>query len=177
MLWYVVLLLESVSIIAVRFSVYVNLSSPILELYLRVRTTTGKPELKYTCAWAPFCESREPVEWVTLSKSAVTPPNMLLHKLEEGSSAFLKSIVGHTPSTKALLLINQDNTFEVDTKFLAKVGYPSMPVLVVTKEVGVALSKLVEETITNIMVSDRETDPLTTEGINQVAESQSAGKE
>ena len=48
------------------------------------------------------------------------------------------------PSTKAIVLINIDSTVEVNRKFHPKDENPSVPTLVVTKEVGTALSKLVE---------------------------------
>ena len=116
-----------------------------VELCLKVRTTTDEHEQMYECTWAPFNESREQIDWINLAKSQVTFPNMQLHELKEGASmGFFMSTVESMPSTRALLLINVDNTFEVDWKFNPKDGNPSIPTLIVTKKVGAALSELLE---------------------------------
>ena len=87
----------------------------------------------------------EPIDWVNLAKSQVTFPNMQLYELKEGMSlGSVMSTVNSMPSTKALLLINIDNTFEVNSEFHPNDENPSVPILVVTKEVGALLIELVE---------------------------------
>lgn len=104
-----------------------------------VCTTAGRPQ---ELAWSTF---RESMDWVILSKSSITSPHMLLHELREGTRKHsFKSIIGNVPSIKALLLINATNSLQVDGTFLPEDKYPSVPVFVVMKRVGAALSELVD---------------------------------
>ena len=107
-----------------------------------MHTASDVPEQTYECAWAPFSESREPTDWVNLTKSQVIFPNTQLHKVKGASICFFVSTVESMPSRKALYLINVDNTFEVDSKFHPKDQNPIVPTVVVTKKVGAALSEL-----------------------------------
>ena len=64
---------------------------------------------------------------------------------------FFLSTVGSMPSTKALLLVNTNNTLALDKKF-----YPAkdvlLPTLVVTKSVGAVLSRLIDENLRSVEV-------------------------
>ena len=107
----------------------------------------------YECAWAPFSESKEPIQWVNLAKCQVTFPNMLLHDLnEEDSMSFLVSTVESMPSTRALMLINTGNALDIDERFHPKGEGPSVPTLAVTKATGDALHKLIEDYGRNVEV-------------------------
>ena len=89
---------------------------------------------------------------MNLVKSAIPYSNIVMHELKEGASVgFFLSTIESMPSTKALLLVNTDNTLAVDKKF-----YPasdvSLPTLVVTKEVGTALNGLIDDNPRNVKV-------------------------
>ena len=106
----------------------------------------------YECAWAPFSSPNELGDPMNLIKSPVTYPNMVLHELKEGASmGFFLSTIESMPSTKALLLVNTDNTLAVDKKFYPA-GDVSLPTLVVTKEIGTFLSRLIDDKPRNVAV-------------------------
>ena len=122
------------------------------DVCLEVCITPDSTSQKYECTWAPFSSPNELRDPMNLVKSPVTYPNMVMHELKEGASmGFFLSTVESMPSTKALLLVNTDNTLAVDRKF-----YPasdvSLPTLVVTKEVGTALSQLIDDNPRNVEV-------------------------
>ena len=107
---------------------------------------------KYECAWAPFSSPNELRDPMNLVKSPVTYPNMVMHELKEGASmGFFLSTVESMPSTKALLLVNTENTLAVDKKFYPA-GDVSLPTLVVTKEVGTTFSRLIDDNPRNVAV-------------------------
>ena len=119
---------------------------------LEVCITPDGISQKYECAWAPFSSPNELRDPMNLIKSPITYSNMVIHELKEGASmGFFLSTVDSMPSTKALLLVNTDNTCAVDKKF-----YPasdvSLPTLVVTKEVGTFLSRLIDDKPRNVSV-------------------------
>ena len=96
---------------------------------LKVRSASNEVEETHNCEWAPFSCAIQGINWLPLATSQVTFPNILLHELkEEASLELLITTVQSMPSTKALLLINTNNS---DEKFYLRSEKPSVPTLVV----------------------------------------------
>ena len=112
-------------------------------LVIVVRNSINGTEKSYSCAWAPFNDTSQEVDWLTLTTSQVTFPNMMVHQLKETECIdFFMSTVHSMPSTKAILLINTDNSFDIDEKFFPKNERLSQPTIVVSRDVGIALRDL-----------------------------------
>ena len=122
------------------------------DVCLEVCITPDGTSQKYVCAWAPFSSPSVLKDPMNLIKSPITYSNMVMHELKEGASmGFFLSTVESMSSTKALLLVNTDSTLAVDTKFYPA-GDVSLPTLVVTKEVGTALSRLIDDNPRSVKV-------------------------
>ena len=112
---------------------------------LKVRTSVGGEEQTHDCEWA-FSDVIEEIDWLPLATSQVTFPNILLHELkEEESLEFFITTVQSMPSTKGLLLINTNNSFDIDEKLYHGSEKPSVPTLVVGRDIGIALHNLVDK--------------------------------
>ena len=102
---------------------------------------------------------------MNLVKSPVTFPSIVIHELKEGASMdFFLSAVENIPSTKALLLVNTDNTLAVDKEFYPA-GHVSLPTLIVTKEVGTTLNGFIDDNPRNVEVK---ISPLESEEADEV---------
>ena len=106
---------------------------------LKVRTSAGGEEQTHDCEWA-FSDVTEEIDWLPLATSQVTFPNILLHELKEEASLEFFTV----QSTKALLLINTNNSFDIDEKFYPRSEKPSVPTLIVGRDIGIALHNLVD---------------------------------
>lgn len=110
-----------------------------------VRNPKNGTEETFSCAWAPFNDTSQELDWLPLATSQVTFPNIVIHDLNELESIeFLLSTLHSIPSTKALLLINTDNSFDIDKKFYPKSERPPVPTLVLARDVGIAVRDLAD---------------------------------
>ena len=111
-------------------------NSLFIGLHIRVK---GKeqPLCHFSYKWAPVTSTACPIEWMPLVKCEVTYRHIRCHKLEANDDLpFLMASMNSAPSTEALILINTENSLDIDPKFLPVKDRSVFPVLVVTAETG-----------------------------------------
>ena len=122
---------------------------------LLLRSDPIGEEQKLECAWAPFSKSHQPLDWMVLTEHEAMFPHMQLRELkgEDSMPTFLSAVKSMT-GVKALLLVNNSNNLEVDTKFYPKEegGGPLVPVAVVTSDTGEILKKCITKHDRNVEV-------------------------
>ena len=107
---------------------------------LEVKLTRTEEKRFFSFAWAPFCDSPLSLDWLGLADHQVNYDHIQLHKLQPDKSlSFVLSTFGSLTSTRALLLVNTYDSYELDEQFRPKSEGPCLPVMVVTKETGAGL--------------------------------------
>ena len=95
---------------------------------------------------APFSLSLRAVNWVDLSASEATYPHIRLHELSEDDSlAFFMSMLASIPATLAVVLTNTHDGFDLSKKFGSEEDGCPVPMLVVTRETGREIARLIRE--------------------------------
>ena len=122
---------------------------PPTELYVRVKVKEGEEYERHTFQFSlgDLSQTLPSINWVTLTSSETTFPHVCIYTLkdEDNLSSFLAKL-SSIPAAKAMILVNPKSSYKLSMKF----GTPSqktlpIPVLVVTRETGSELLKLVEE--------------------------------
>ena len=120
-------------------------------LHVRV---TGNPELNrdFEYSWAAFNQSARPLDWIALTTTETTFQHVRLHQLtRDDSLSYFMATLSSIPAARAIILINTENSHLLSAKKLNLGGggggeqcFP-VPVLVVMKEMGAELLRLVAE--------------------------------
>ena len=98
---------------------------------------------------APFALSLRSVNWVDLTSGEATYPHIRLHELtEDDSLTFFMSMLASIPATLAVVLTNTHDGYDLSKKFSSseEQGCP-VPMLVVTRETGREIARLVQENV------------------------------
>ena len=100
-------------------------------------------------AWAPISQARCSFSWTPLSKHEVAYQHVHCHQLQVGENVnlTLKSLLPNLNSCAgivALLLINTDNTYNIEANFPSRDEISSFPILIVTSETGKAISSILD---------------------------------
>ena len=102
----------------------------------------------YHCVWPSFCESRPDIQWACLTTHEVTYPHVRLYTLsgEDSITMFVSFLeqLSSVPATMAIVLINTEESYDLDAKFSTGYRDVPVPVVIVKKKTGDALMKLVE---------------------------------
>ena len=122
-------------------------------LHVRV---TGNPELSrdFEYSWAAFNQSARPLDWIALTTTETTFQHVRLHQLtRDDSLSYFMATLSSIPAARAIILINTENSHLLSAKKLNLGGggggggeqcFP-VPVLIVMKEMGAELLRLVAE--------------------------------
>ena len=111
----------------------------------------------YHCVWPPFCESRPDIDWASLTTYEVTYPHVRLYELSGEDSlmmfvSFLEQLTS-IPTTRAIVLINTEESYDLDAKFSTSHSDTPVPVVVVKRKTGEALLKQAERYAWNVEAS------------------------
>ena len=115
---------------------------------LKVRLKLSSSPLQYDFDYmsAPFSLSLRTVNWVDLTANEATYPHIRLHELKEDDSlSSFMSMLASIPATLAVVLINTQDSYDLSKKFNSEEQGSPVPMLVVTKEAGRELLRLVQE--------------------------------
>ena len=96
-------------------------------------------------AWPPFCSTPRNLKWLGLSRHQVMYEHMQLYELNHGQSlSFFLSTLGSMTSARALVLINVDDKYKLNERFLPATpdGGPCIPTIVVTRKTGLELLEI-----------------------------------
>ena len=114
----------------------------------------------YHCVRSPFCKSCPDIDWVRLTANEATFPHIRLHRLSrQDSLTMLLEEVKGIPATMAIVLINSEESYDLDEKFTTQERDVPVPVLLVKKKAGEELLRMVERYARNIEANiEREKD-------------------
>ena len=126
-----------------------------VELWLKIKGQ--KMKSPYNCVWPAFCESHPDVNWASLTTHEVTYPHVRLYELsgEDSLSMFVSFLeqLASIPATMAIILINTDESYDLDAKFSTHHGETPLPVVVVKRKTGKALLEKVKQYPRNVEAS------------------------
>ena len=113
---------------------------------MRVKGQNAKAP--YNCVWPQFCTSRPDIDWASLTTHEVTYNHIRLYELttKDSLSVFVSFLeqLSSIPSTRGIVVINSEESYELDAKFsTADYSETPVPVVVVKRKTGEALVKLV----------------------------------
>ena len=126
--------------------VYACKTTPI-DLWIRIKGQKAKDP--YHCVWPPFCTTRPDIEWASLTTHEVTFNHIRIYELSDSDSlsvfvSFLEQL-SSVPSTRAIVVINTEESYDLDAKFSTENYHDTpMPVVVVKRKAGEKLLKQVE---------------------------------
>lgn len=117
-----------------------------IDLWVRIKGV--KMKNPYHCVWPPFCKSRPDIDWASLTANEATFPHIRLHRLsrEDSLTMFLSFLeqLASIPATMAIVLINSEESYDLDEKFTTQERDVPVPVVLVKKKAGEELLKMVE---------------------------------
>ena len=100
--------------------------------------------------WPPFCSTRPDIDWVSLTTHEVTFNHVRVYKLSETDSlsvfvSFLEQL-SSVPSTRAIVVINTEESYDLDARFSTdNYRETPVPVVVVKRKAGEKLLKNIEK--------------------------------
>lgn len=108
----------------------------------------GEVLFNLTYAWSSVTEAPRKIVWKDLRRDESTFPHIRCYWLDDQKEEEIPTLMANildSPSTKALLLVNTKNHFEIETKFISPNERCGFPVAVVTHEVGQTLNNVLEK--------------------------------
>ena len=113
-------------------------------LKVRLKSSASPQQYYFDYMSAPFSLLLRTVNWVDLTANEATYPHIRLHELKEDDS-LSSSMSMLEPATLAVVLINTQDSYDLSKKFNSEEQGSPVPMLVVTKEAGRELLRLVQE--------------------------------
>ena len=102
-------------------------------------------QYNFAYAWSPVTQRPQKIDWIDIREDESTSPHIRCYWLCEGKedelSTLMASII-ESASTRALILVNTKDDFEVDAKFLHPNEKCGFPVAVIKQTIGQTLRKL-----------------------------------
>ena len=102
----------------------------------------------YHCVWPPFSDSRPHISYTSMTAHEVTFAHIRLYELslEDSLSSFLSFLesLSSIPSTIAIVLINTEESYDLEERFNAYRGETPVPIVVVKRKAGLGLKTQLE---------------------------------
>ena len=119
-------------------------------LHIRVK---GEEARTFSYQWAPLTSTACRIKWRPLVNHEVTYLHIRCHKLQaKDDLPSLMSSMDSAPCTQALLLINTDNSYQINPKFYPSEEKSIFPVIVVTAETGLVLLEALSKSEVQVKV-------------------------
>ena len=113
---------------------------------LQVKVNDEEAHQSFEYKWALIQQTPQSLDWIPVTKNDVTYDHVRCHQLQTGDNLpFLLADLASSPGTKALILINTENSCVVRSSFLPKDQVSIFPVLIITHESGDVLTFLLEK--------------------------------
>ncbi len=104
---------------------------------LMIKVTDEDEPRLLTYSWADtISPAPQSIDWLPVSLQEEECDHIRCHQLQPESLPILMAALDSSTSTKAVIVINTENSYQVDTKHLPEEGKHSVPVLIVTAETG-----------------------------------------
>ena len=103
-----------------------------------------EPHVWFTYAFTPFMDEAIKMDWKCIAIEDVQSQHIRCHELQPGDNVqelFHRFKKAHS---KALVLINTQNNYSVDSEFVKEIERGRYPIIVVTKDDGTALIRLID---------------------------------
>ena len=99
----------------------------------------------FTYQWSRVTDSPQKLDWITITEQDDCPEEHIhLHQLTRSTDLQLLVATLDTSSAAALLLINNKNSYEIDSKFFppGEIDGWAVPIIVVTADTGKRIKSL-----------------------------------
>ena len=116
----------------------------LVGLQIQLANKKGSQPSSFDFRWANFNQSPRGIDWHPLTQFEATYQHIRVHQLHDKDSLsdFWSMSI---PAMMAVILINPEDSFTLAEKFQSEEYSPPVPVLVVTKETGSELLRIMEE--------------------------------
>lgn len=103
----------------------------------------------FVYSWAPISQARCSFDWTPLSKLEVTNQHIRCHQLQVGENVtlalnYLLANLNSCAGMVALLLININNTYDIEASLPPRSEVSPFPILIVTSETGKAINSILD---------------------------------
>lgn len=103
-----------------------------------------EPRIRFTYAYGPFMDEAVNMDWKCIANEDVQSQHIRCHELQAGDNVQELVYRFKKAHSKALVLINTQNSYSLDSEFVEKIERGRYPIVVVTKDDGAALTQLIE---------------------------------
>ena len=113
---------------------------------LQVKVKDEETHQSFEYKWASIKQTPHSFEWTPVIQQDATYDHVRCHDVQPGDNlpAFLANL-DSSPGTKALILINTENSCVIDSSLLPEDHVSVLPVLTIAKKSGTILTHLLEE--------------------------------
>ncbi len=125
---------------------------PVFPTGLNVRIK-GQESIYYSdYQWAPFTENPQPIGWTDITEHDVTYPHIRCHQISAHGEdlPYLLTTLESTDLAVALVLINNDSSYQIHPSLLSQEWNVNLPILIITSESGHLLMQLLMEHDRNV---------------------------
>ncbi len=114
---------------------------------LSVRVRGKEPMYSLNYQWAPFSENPKPIPWIDITERDITYPHIRCYQIKTDGEdlPFLISTLESANHAVALILINNDNTYQIHPSLVSQDWNVNFPILVIKFETGCFLKKLLKD--------------------------------
>ena len=103
-----------------------------------------KPRICFTYSFSPFMDKAIKMDWKCISNEDVQSQHIRCHELQSGDNICELFHQFKKAHSKALILINTQNNYSLNSEFVEELERGWYPIVVVTKDDGAALIQLIE---------------------------------
>ena len=140
---------------------------------LQVKVKDEETHQSFEYKWASIQQTPHSFDWTPVIQHDAKFDHVRCHDLQPDDLPFFLANLDSNPGTKALILINTENSFVIHSSMLAEDQASTFPVLIITQKSGNILTHLLKEYEPGTVKVKVECVPASTQGI----ESASAGTE
>ena len=113
---------------------------------MKVTDETIPHTREFDYSWAVFNQSARAMDWIGLTTSETTYRHIRLHQLKKDDSlSYFMATLSSIPASRGMILINSENSLLLSERLNSEELSAPVPVLVVTRETGAELLRLVGE--------------------------------
>ena len=109
-----------------------------------------EPRVCFTYAISPFMDKAINMDWKCISNEDVQSQHIRCHELQSGDNVFELFHQFKKAHSKALILINTQNNYSLDSEFVEKIEKGWYPIVVITKDDGAVLTQLIESHVDQV---------------------------
>lgn len=118
---------------------------------LKVKVQGEKePRICITYSFSPFMDKAIKMDWKCISNEDVQSQHIRCHELHSGDNVRELFNQFKKAHSKALILINTQNSYSLNSEFVQEIERGRYPIVVVAKDDGAALIQLIESYVDQV---------------------------